>query len=249
MKIAHLTKYACFATLASAICCAGPNARADYASAMTNLHPLVYYRLNDPAVSTQFADVASNLSGLGGAANGYYLGTAGSTYSHPVTSGLIGSMTGAASFTGGFAVMPYYAAANQTTFAAEMWFDVVPGTAAVLCSSVNMDGRWGWILYYGEDGTAIVSARYYNGNGGTPSMILTTPGTVTDSAWHYAVIQDDGTTASLYVDGVLASSSAMGASTFPPAPPMPARSTFSAGRTTALYRKGWRRKWPSTPMR
>jgi hypothetical protein len=104
---------------------------ADYATTVSNLYPLVYYRLNDPAPSIQTADVASNLTSLA-PADLYYLGTAGVSYTHPATNGLIGSMTGAASFAGGFAVAPYFASANQTTFAAEIWFNVNPSTTGVL---------------------------------------------------------------------------------------------------------------------
>ena len=65
--------------------------------------------------------------------------------------------------------------ASSNVFGAEMWFNVVPGAAGVLCCNVNLDGRYGWILYYGEDGTDIVSLRMYNGNGSAVFVLATSP--------------------------------------------------------------------------
>jgi hypothetical protein len=216
MKMIHLTKYASFAALASAICGAGLNARADYVSTVTNLNPLVYYRLNEHTNTTQFVDGVTNYSSLGVVANGGYMGVSGTTFTHPVTNGLTGSMTGAASFTGDLAEMPYISSVNTSVFAAEGWFNPAGGAGA-LFTSVEMGGRCGWIVYYGEDVAAeYVSARFYENNG-TALSLIATASAVPDSVWHHIVIQSDGTNQSLYVDGALVGSIPIG-NYVPPAP-------------------------------
>jgi len=189
---------------------------ADYPTTVSNLHPLVYYRLNDVAAPTP-TDGATNLSSLGAGANGYYVGTSGTTFIHPVTTGLTGSMDAAASFTGGYVETPFLASFNQNRFAVEMWFNMVAGTGGAICSSINFDGRYGWIVYYNEDGSDVVSFRGYNGTGsGHWTIATSTP--VPDSTWHHLVAQSDGTNASLYVDGVFCGSNAVTPSTYIPPP-------------------------------
>ena len=82
-------------------------------------------------------------------------------------------MTGAASFTGNLAEMPYISSVNTSVFAAEGWFNP-SGGAGYLFTSVEMGGRCGWIVYYGEDVAAeYISARFYQNNGTALSLIAT----------------------------------------------------------------------------
>ncbi len=197
MKKSNLKNHVCTVGLAAVLWALALTARAQYSTEVLSLNPLVYYRLNEPAATVPFADAATNSSSLGAAANGYYVGT----ITHPDTSALIGGMTAETSIAGGIIEMPYLNNwASSNVFGAEMWFDVNPGVAGVLCCNVNLDGRYGWILYYGEDGADIVSLRMYNGNG-TAVFVLATSPVMTESVWHHVMTQSDGTNAWIYIDG------------------------------------------------
>jgi hypothetical protein len=200
MKKSNLRKYVCTEGVAVVLCMLASAACAQYSTEVLSHNPLVYYRLNDPTVSYPFADAATNSSSLGAAANGYYVGT----ITHPDTSSLIGGMTAETSIAGGIIEMPYLNNwASSNVFGAEMWFDVNPGDTGVLCCNVNMDGRWGWILYYGEDGVDIVSLRMYMGGGGGNATLVANPKSpvLAESVWHHVVTQTDGTNAWIYIDG------------------------------------------------
>jgi hypothetical protein len=221
-----LAKLASCAPLAALLWGAAFNARADYVSAVSNLNPLVYYRLNEPAAAIPI-DLATNYSAVGAAADLEYLGYAGSSYMHPVTNGLTGSMTGAAAFTGGYAMMPYSSnilgSFNQQTFAAEAWVNANANPAGAICSAVNLDGRYGWILYYGLSAGDLLDFRLYQGNGVNFAAHITA--TVPDSEWHHVVAQSDGTNALLYVDGALVGTNAL--ASYVPPPSFPFGSTLS----------------------
>src|ERR1700733_8739369 len=126
MNPSNLRKIVSAGGSAVALCALALTARAQYSTAVSNLNPVVYYRLNDPAVSSPFADEATNSSSLSTGTNGYYVGT----ISHPDTSSLIGGMTAETSIAGGIVEMPYQNVwASSQVYAAEMWFNVVPSIA------------------------------------------------------------------------------------------------------------------------
>lgn len=93
---------------------------ADYASTVSNLKPVAFWRLNE-TTQPPAADVAVNAGSLGDSALGYYLGTA----QHPVPGALNGRTDSAVGFdaTANSATMvPYMPEMNpKAPFTVEAW--------------------------------------------------------------------------------------------------------------------------------
>jgi len=184
-------------------------ARADYQSTVVSQSPVGYWRLNETTSPSSIAG-AANLGSLGAAAIGAY-------NSFP-TRGVAGPFAGstAVGLDGGAAnvTTPWVAGLNGNPFTYEVWANpgVVP-KFAYLASSVHIASpRSGWYMAQ-DDGTtfglgsAFVVRMFYQ-NGATPSVTLAAP-VSTAGVWYHIVLTFDGTTASLYTNGVLAQASSV----------------------------------------
>jgi Concanavalin A-like lectin/glucanases superfamily/Immunoglobulin domain/Immunoglobulin I-set domain len=194
-------------------------ARADYRSTLLSYNPAAYWRLNETA-TVPIADEAVNIGSLGAAANGFYIGTAGGTYTHPTTGVLStdGAVTLAGSTGNGLVRVPYSASRlNSKTFTVEGWFNptTLAGNQAAFSFCNFTTYRQGIILYCGSSFANSWNLRLYNDTV-NPIGNITAAGTMTVGAWHHVVVTCDGTNASIYVNGVLGASTS---TTTPYAPP------------------------------
>ena len=181
-------------------------ARADYQSTVLSQGPAGYWRLNEttqPAVVTTTANKGS----LGATADG--------TYNNDPTRGLTGPFAGsvAVGFDGSSQSIttPYNAQLNTTAFSVELWANPAevpfPGNVAYVASSAHLaTTRSGWYLAQDNGatfgaGSAFVVRMFYQ-NGTTPSLQLAAPVTKPLGSWYHIVLTYDGTTATLYEDGV-----------------------------------------------
>lgn len=183
-----------------------PPARADYQSTVVSQGPVGYWRLNE-TTQPQATAPAANLGSLGATANG--------TYNNFPTRGLPGPFTDsvAVGLNGSSVTTPWNADLNSAAFAVEMW--VNPAQMPVfnyIASSVHIASpRSGWYLAQDDGstfgaGSAFVVRMFYQ-NGATPGIQLAAPVTVANT-WYHLVLTYNGTTASLYTNGVLADSGA-----------------------------------------
>jgi hypothetical protein len=170
--------------------------RADYPSTIQSYNPAAYWRLNETA-TVPSADQAVNLGSLGSSLNGFYVGT----FSHPVTGALAGDANGAAAFVSGTMKVPYSSSLDTPAFSGELWYkpDAAPATGTALSRADWAGNRKGWVIY--TIGYSW-SLRLYN-NVSTASAITITSSNFTVGAWHHVAFTYDGTTARLYVNGVL----------------------------------------------
>ena len=187
-------------------------AEADYSSTVLGYGPAAYWRLNETA-PVPAADQAVNSGSAGSVADGFYKGTAGSTYTHPEAGALAGDANGAANLSGGSVGVPYIPSFNTKVFTLEAWLkpDAVSGTVCPL-SSVNFTTyRQGWILYTSAGGWNL---RLYNDTA-TPAINIIATNGIYAGAWQHVAITCDGTNASIYVNGELG---ATGVNTVPYVP-------------------------------
>jgi hypothetical protein len=176
-------------------------ARADYPSTVLSYHPAAYWRLNETA-TVPIADQAANSGSVGPVANGFYVGTAGVTYTHPTTGALAGDANGAATFAaGGYVKVPYSATFDTPVFTGEIWYkpDAAPATGTAISRADFAGARKGWVVY--TIGSTW-NLRIFN-NVSTASAISISSPNYTIGVWHHIAFTYDGTNANLYVNGVL----------------------------------------------
>lgn len=168
-----------------------------YEAAVVQTKPLLWYRCSDATAQVQ--DTAANSGSLATAGTGLYLGGA----THPVTGNLVGSTDTAAYFNGTSSrvSVPYNASLNPATFSAEAW--VRPATIAdskcVLSCGDFASPRAGWLIYMMTTGWNL---RFYNQNELNTSLNITGGGAPVAGSLYHLVVTFDGTTATLYVNGV-----------------------------------------------
>jgi hypothetical protein len=179
-----------------------PIAHADYSNTVMSFNPLGYWRLSQ-TTQPPIADVATNLGTLGTTGFGYYVGN----FTRPVTGALVGSPDTAASFDGssGHVGVPYSPALGiNAPFTVEAWVNPAVVTAnaltCVLACGEFAGNRSGWLIY--QDGGSGYRFRLYNQNGGTFSLDLLGGSTPVAGNWYHVVAVYNGTTATIYVNGV-----------------------------------------------
>jgi hypothetical protein len=182
-------------------------ARADYSSTVQSFNPIMYYHLNETA-PVPIADQAVNLGTLGAAVNGFYSGAVNVNYFHPTAGALAGSSDGAATFSGlaGTLIVPYAASLNPTVFTAEVWLSPAdldgtiagPTHCAFSCGDFAAP-RAGWLVYQSGEGWNL---RMYNQNGLNVSLSISGGGPPVAGSWYHVVVAFNGTTATLYINGV-----------------------------------------------
>lgn len=180
------------------------SAYADYPSTVVNDGPLAYYRLSELPPQ----DVATNSGSGGTALNGIH----SSDVQHWATGALVGNGNKAAGYNGASTgtTVPYSASVNpQGPFTVELWVkpNSIPNSAGTPCpiSSAQFSGnRSGWQIRERDTGYQFV--LYNHAGSGTAANVLG-GGTPSTTSWTHLVGVYDGTTAYLYVNGALASSS------------------------------------------
>jgi hypothetical protein len=194
--------------LACAALTLGQNAaRADYQATVLSQGPVGYWRLNETNQPPPNA-LAANSGSLGASAAGTYINNptpnspgpfAGS--SSVVLDGLSQSVSNA-----------YNAAINPSTFSLEMWVNpaAVPKFAYVASSAHLATTRSGWYLAQDDNstfglGNGFVVRMFYQ-NGVNPSVTLFATNNLPLGSWYHLVLTYDGTTATLYKNGVVAQS-------------------------------------------
>ena len=101
-------------------------------------------------------------------------------------------------------MVPYSASLNPPAFTAEAWFkpDLALASAdtkaALSCADIT-GNRAGWLIYQTGNGWNL---RMYNQNGTTTSLNITGGTTAVPGTWYHVAVTFDGTTATVYVNGV-----------------------------------------------
>jgi PKD repeat protein len=168
-----------------------------YSGAVLADSPLAYWRLGE-ASGTSAADASGNNR------TGSYVGSP----SRGLPGALAGDANTAVGFNGSsqYVSVPYAAALNPSQFTVEAWAYPTGGQGtyrSVVTSRDYAPGNTrGYILYAAADNTW----QLWLGNGGAGWEQVFGP-TVTLNAWTHLVATYDGTTARLYLNGVLAASS------------------------------------------
>jgi hypothetical protein len=180
-------------------------AATDYPTTVLSQGPVGYWRLNETTPVVPVFDLATNRGSLGPAEDGYY----GGDLSNRGVPGAVAGNT-AASFDGAteYVDVPYDSALNPTAFTAEGWFAPAtlspPGglTTALACGDFGSP-RAGWLVYQSTNGW---NFRMYNQRGLATSLSITAVTNMTVGTFYHLVATFDGTTANVYVNGVLLAS-------------------------------------------
>lgn len=202
--ILALRKLACVG-LAAVLAMISLTASADYASTLSGLGPLGYWRLNEPTQPIVPTYPLTNTSPAGATLNGLYYGVP--TLQAP------GAVAGdaAASFNGNlqYAESPYAAALNPSgPFTVEFWANITNDTAGaksgVVSRYITVPGgptaQRGY-LFFANNGNTTWQFRVYNG---TAATTITDANTVDIAAntWYHVVGVYDGANIHIYVNGV-----------------------------------------------
>ncbi|MEO6035944.1 MAG: LamG-like jellyroll fold domain-containing protein, partial [Verrucomicrobiota bacterium] len=180
-------------------------AQADYQSTVLSQNPAGYYRLSE-TVQPQVA-IATNTGSLGASANGSYISLPALNLPGPFAGSVSVGLDGTAQYVS----TPWVAGLNPDIFSVEIWANPsqVP-KFAYLASSVHIASpRSGWYLAQDDGSTfgfgSAWVVRMFNTNASTQTITLhatnSTPG-----VWTHLVLTYDGTTATLYTNGVVADS-------------------------------------------
>jgi len=182
---------------------AGLTARADYQSTVVSQNPAGYYRLNEtvqPSTSS-----ATNSGSLGAAANGTYVSLPSLNLPGPFAGSVAVGLDGTAQYVS----TPWVDGLNTTNFSVELWANAaINPNFAYLASSVHITSpRSGWYLAQDNGstfglGSAYVVRMFYT-NAANPSITLAAP-VPPVGTWVHLTLTFDGTTATLYTNGVVA---------------------------------------------
>jgi hypothetical protein len=178
-------------------------------NAVTNLHPVGYWPLNETTAPPASKPAAINAGTLGAADNG--------TYTDGAIPGVAGSLAGDAEggclFSGATGVNPRMAApydpayANVTTFTLEAWVNSAVTDPAEVCPVNCLDTASpsaGWLIFLDPTGAGQINLRIYAGNGTSTSLnyVMTVPGGhILSNTWYHVVVSFNGTTAQGYING------------------------------------------------
>lgn len=182
-------------------------ARADYPATVVSQAPPVYYRLNE-TVQPAPEPLATNLGSLGAAANGTFVALPAFNAPGPFTGSVSVGLDGSSQYID----TPYVAGLNTSNFTFEVWANaaLVPNFA-YLASSVEINGnRSGWYLAQDNGSTFHLGSayvvRFFNQNANNPTTTLWAPIVDPAGTWMHLALTYDGTTATLYTNGVAAMS-------------------------------------------
>ncbi len=209
MKTNHLGVQARLLAAAGLVLAASLPALADYQSTVLSQGPIGYWRLNETTQPPPNG-TTPNLGSLGASANGVY----NNSPTHELPGPFTGSLAVGLDGLNQSVTTPWQSALNSNVFSVEMWLnpEQVPFfayPAASVHAGSAAPGRSGWYLAQDDGsvfglGSAFV-LRFFSQNGTTPSITLSAP-VATAGVWYHLVFTYDGTTATLYTNGVIADS-------------------------------------------
>ncbi|MEU3620371.1 LamG-like jellyroll fold domain-containing protein [Streptomyces sp. NPDC006872] len=104
---------------------------------------------------------------------------------------------------GGAVQLPASTLAGTADMSAELWFRTTTASGVLLAFQSAAVGQTptSALPVLNVDGAGKLRGRFYL-TGGVSATPITSPGAVTDGAWHHVVLTAAGTTQSLYLDGV-----------------------------------------------
>src|ERR1041385_2818165 len=181
----------------------GSVVRADYPSGVSALQPLLYFRLNENV--TPLFDTATNSGTEGPTVNGLYSGG----LVHPVSGILPGNTAAASDGVSGKVQAPFDGVLNPAgPFSVEAWLKpgVVNGAGVLTCALASghfANPRSGWLIYQSDTGWVF---RMYNGIDSNFTIALNSGGTLAAGVWYHVLVSYNGSSASIYTNGVLAGS-------------------------------------------
>src|SRR6266576_1244337 len=198
----------CLAAVSLILLCGALPALADYSNTVGSFNPVAYWRLNETAASPAL-NVVANSGSVGAAGNGYVVrqGTKGQP-------GVVGNSI--LLYNGGSGIacyskvdVPFNAALNPVApFSIEFWAkptrndQTLAALTSINCQFNGGASRIGWLVY--QDTTRW---QFRLGlNSGYAVTVSAPAGSVALNTWQHVVATYDGTTANLYVNGVLRSS-------------------------------------------
>jgi hypothetical protein len=180
-------------------------ARADYPSTVLAQNPAGYWRLNETTTPTTSPSTA-NFGSLSGA-DGFYTNSPSLHLPGPFAGSYAVGFDGSSQEL----LTPWQTGLNPSTFSVELWLNPaqVPYSGAVSYVAASVDTaspRSGWYLAqdngttFGASSAFVVRMFYQHGT--TNSVQLAAPVTKAVGSWYHIVLTYDGTTATLYEDGV-----------------------------------------------
>src|ERR1044071_2456280 len=182
------------------ILCACVNAaRGDFSNTVQSFHPIAYWPLNETNQPPLQSATETNLGTLGATGNGTHSGLVLS-----IPGALPGDSNTADDLSSASVRIRFSQALKLTApFSVEGWFNPENTTlnAAISCGELGST-RSGWLIY--DDGTGW-NFRMYDTNGGNATINIS-GGDVTVGMWHHVVATWDGTTATVYENGIMATS-------------------------------------------
>ncbi|MFJ6934766.1 LamG-like jellyroll fold domain-containing protein [Streptomyces sp. NPDC101132] len=165
-----------------------------YRSTVLDAAPIAYWRLNDSETETAASDAISRTGQVEGHFRDVDLGRTGA---------LTGTFNKAGYFdgSGSYAELPEASLSSSTVLSTELWFKTTkPGVLLGFQDGRLTDGRpdhYDPVL--AVDSAGKLRGAFETADGWQAPMSST--GTVTDGAWHHAVLTSTGTSQVLYLDG------------------------------------------------
>ncbi|MFE7773713.1 LamG-like jellyroll fold domain-containing protein [Streptomyces sp. NPDC057445] len=165
-----------------------------YRGMVQDAGPVGYWRLNEAEGESAASEAVSRTGMNAGHYRDVTLGSAGAL-------GATGNKAASFNGTNSSVELPGTALSASTVLSVELWFKTdKPGTLVGFQDKQLSEGqpnRWNPVLGINQAGK-LHGGFELKGMGTTP---VTSPGTVTDNAWHHAVLTTTGTEQILYLDG------------------------------------------------
>jgi hypothetical protein len=190
------------------------SARADYSSTVLSHSPLAYWQLNETTPSPAL-NLLTNKGSVGTAGNGVIVRDAVAAQPGKVGNSITLNNTGAGSIDVlGKVDVPFNAALNpKAPFSIELWAyprrndETLCALSSMNCQYNGGGSRLGWLIYE----NASVNWQFRLGLISGYAVILSSSAAPVVNSWQHIVATFDGTTAKIYVNGVLSGSGAVAA--------------------------------------
>lgn len=202
---------------------AGLTARADYSSAVLADGPLTYHRFNEAGVTNDTVPVVVNLGTLGAAANGTHVTTYRDDLIQQGVPGALADPDNTAisipyspNTHFNYVKVPWQEGlAHNGPFSFEIWAKPATRCMNYMCGMANWSAdRSGWVLMQSDWDDLVTGNgwvfRLFQNSGSTSSDVYDTFAIDTNH-WYHLVGVYDGSSATLYIDGVPAHSASVSA--------------------------------------
>ncbi len=190
--------------LAAALTLGALSANADYATTLSSLNPLGYWRLNEPSQPVVPTYPMTNSSAAGNALNGDYFGVPLLGQPGALSTDNAVNLNGVSQY----AQVSNNAACNPSgPFTVEFWANLTNVSAGAKSGVVSRyitvaggpTGQFGY-LFFANNGNSQWQFRVYNGTAG---VTVTDPATALQAdTWYHVVGVYDGSQIQIYVNGV-----------------------------------------------